>query len=446
VPGEFPVQPPNLPSVDGPKQIATYRRLREVPAGDVDVAVLARRDPDSALRPPRQARRIRVVFRRAFAEFVVRTERAGRPSWPRCLTGPGGTHFWEPEYNRTRCRVLPGTTAWAGRSRLVPPIAPPGRPLFQGQELVIRFSHWGADRNEADLESRLTSSGTFSSRTSGARCDRGVPEGFNTGFVPCGRPAHAARRGVPLVTGEGRALPRSAVPGRPSHTGHPRRKGPALTSVSASFGSTRRDPGRRLDELLDTAAPCFAPRRAAADSNGLLCCPSPAAQRAQCGPAPAAGRALPPRRADTATLRQGIPDYLRMSTTRSTNAPPVGDWRGRRSSSSSCRSRHGMLVLRSPARSLDGATGSSPTWLTSRPNDPTTDCVVLGLPIGYRGLVRVGLSARKLPVFRTFGTASPRGEGVPRPPRVRQPACRTCSTAGAVPAPPVGSAARSPSY
>jgi acyl-CoA synthetase (NDP forming) len=119
----------------------------------------------------------------------------------------------------------------------------------------------------------------------------------------------------------------------------------------------------------------------------------------------AAGLELPELSPETVTtLRQWIPDYLRVSNPVDNGGHPVGDWRGRRILET---------ILADPAVGIlvVPITGAFPPMSDTLVADlvavaETTDkpiCVIWGSPSGTEDAYRRVLLGSRLPVFRTFG-------------------------------------------
>ncbi len=209
-----------------------------------------------------------------------------------------------------------------------------GRPVFQGQEIGIRLTHWAPTGNEVDLE--------FAdfARHFADQPEVGVIacyiEGFKDGRTLMLAADHAARLRKPMVmvkvgkTAAGASMAQS-------HTGHLTGSDAVTSAVFRQFGVTRVG---GLDELLDVSAALARTR----PSGGL-----PAWTRAKKGPGVCvyaisggtgahmadmladAGLRLPDlTKATQKTLHDGlIPAYLRVSNPVDCGGPPVADKRGR---------------------------------------------------------------------------------------------------------------------
>ncbi len=276
-----------------------------------------------------------------------------------------------------------------------------GRPIYQGQELGIRLSHWAPTGNEVDLE--------FADflRHFADQPEVGVIAGYIEGFKD-GRTLmlaldHAAQQRKPVVvvkvgrTDEGQSMAMA-------HTGHLTGSDAVTSAVFRQFGVTRAE---ALDDLLETSA-MFARARPPSRRDPGVCVYSisggTGAHMADL--VAAAGLRLPAlARATQRALHDGlIPDYLRVSNPVDCGGAPVADERGRK-----------ILDLVLADRAVDvlvvpitGALGGFDKPFVRDLVDAagSTDkpiFVVWGSPPGtddtyYRQLLDGGL-----PVFRTFG-------------------------------------------
>ena len=382
---------PNRASVDG---IATYASIVDVP-DEVDVAVLLVNDVDDALRAvAKKGPAFVIVFAAGFAE--VGADGAQRQRELLHLLDGSGVRMLGPNTNMNAFEEfldLPGKAI-----ALITQSGHQGRPVFQGQELGIRFSHWAPTGNEADLAAADFISYFADQPDTGAIA--AYLEGVHDGASFRRAAAHAARQGVPIVivkvgrTEVGRSWAQS-------HTGHLAGADDVTSAVLRQYGIARVD---GLDELLDTAA-LFA--RAGRPSAPGVCVYSisggTSAHMADL--LTAEGIDLPELTADTqTTLREWIPGYLRINNPVDSGGHPVGDWRGRKILDTILADPNvGILVV--------PITGAFPPMSDKFVGDlvdvsQTTDkpiCVVWGSPSGTEEAYRVALLGSQLPVFRTFG-------------------------------------------
>ncbi len=208
-----------------------------------------------------------------------------------------------------------------------------GRPVFQGQEIGIRLSHWAPTGNEVDLE--------FAdfARHFADQPEVGVIacyiEGFKDGRTLMLAADHAARLHKPMVmvkvgkTEAGRSMAQS-------HTGHLTGSDAVTSAVFRQFGVTRVG---GLDELLDVSAalarirPETPPAWAKSKKGPGVCiyAISGGTGAHLADMVSDAGLRLPDLTKPTqAALHDGlIPAYLRVSNPVDCGGPPVADQRGR---------------------------------------------------------------------------------------------------------------------
>jgi acyl-CoA synthetase (NDP forming) len=284
-----------------------------------------------------------------------------------------------------------------------------GRPVFQGQELGIRLTHWAPTGNEVDLE--------FADfcRYFADQPEVGVIacyiEGFKDGRTLQLAADHAARRRVPIVMVKvGRTEAGASM--AQSHTGHLTGSDRVTSAVLRQFGVHRVD---GLDELLEVSMALARTRpdeppawaRAGREPGVVIYAISGGTGAHMADMAAAAGLRLPTLRRDTRrVLHDGlIPRYLRVSNPVDCGGPPVADARGRRILEAILADdRCDVLVV--------PITGAVPAFSDPFTRDlvavaattPKPVFVVWGAPAGtddtyYRRLLDGGL-----PTFRTFGT------------------------------------------
>ncbi|WP_154674430.1 acetate--CoA ligase family protein [Nakamurella lactea] len=383
---------PRRDTVDG---LTCYPSVVEVP-GEIDVAILLVSDVDAVL-PDIAAKGVRfaVIFAAGYAE--VGGDGVERQRALVSTLRAGGVRALGPNTNMNLFEQfrddLPGRSI-----ALVTQSGHQGRPVFQGQELGIKFSHWAPTGNEADLNSAH-----FISYFAGLP-DTGVIAAYLEGF-PDGPGFQralevAARRGVPIVaikvgrTEIGRSWAQS-------HTGHLAGADDVVSALFRQYGVARVN---GLDELLDTAA-LFA--RAVRPTGEGVCVYSISGGTSahMADMLMAAGIDLPELGADTiGQLREWIPGYLRINNPVDNGGHPVGDWRGRKILDA---------ILADPAVGIlvVPITGAFPPMSDAFVADlvavsETTEkpiCVVWGSPVGTEDAYRAGLLGSQLPVFRTFG-------------------------------------------
>jgi len=206
-----------------------------------------------------------------------------------------------------------------------------GRPVFQGQELGIRVSHWAPTGNEVDLE--FADFAKYFADQPEVGVIAAYIEGFKDGRTLMLAADHAARLHKPIVvvkvgrTDEGRSMAKA-------HTGHLTGSDAVVSAVFRQLGVTRVD---GLDELLDTSAafartaPQTPPTWGPKGPGICVYAVSGGTGAHMADMVAAAGLRLPPlTQATQAALHDGlIPPYLRVSNPVDCGGPPVADQRGR---------------------------------------------------------------------------------------------------------------------
>ncbi|MET1000397.1 MAG: acetate--CoA ligase family protein [Acidimicrobiia bacterium] len=208
-----------------------------------------------------------------------------------------------------------------------------GRPIFQGQEIGIRLTHWAPTGNEVDLE--------FAdfARYFADQPEVGVIacyiEGFKDGRTLMLAADHAAKLRKPIVMVKvGRTAAGESMAA--SHTGHLTGSDAVTSAVFRQFGVTRVE---GLDELLDVSAslartqPKSLPAWAMRGTQPGICvyAISGGTGAHMADMVAAAGLRIPDlTRESQRRLHDGlIPAYLRVSNPIDSGGPPVADARGR---------------------------------------------------------------------------------------------------------------------
>ncbi|MCJ7670773.1 MAG: acetate--CoA ligase family protein [Acidimicrobiia bacterium] len=206
-----------------------------------------------------------------------------------------------------------------------------GRPVFQGQELGIRLSHWAPTGNEVDLE--FADFAKYFADQPEVGVIAAYIEGFKDGRTLMLAAEHSVHLHKPIVvvkvgrTDEGASMAQA-------HTGHLTGSDAVVSAVFRQLGVTRVD---GLDELLDTAAAFArtvpkAPPRWGPNGPGICVYAVSGGTGAHMADlVAAAGLRIPPlTKATQAALHDGlIPSYLRVSNPVDCGGPPVADRRGR---------------------------------------------------------------------------------------------------------------------
>jgi acyl-CoA synthetase (NDP forming) len=274
-----------------------------------------------------------------------------------------------------------------------------GRPVFQGQELGIRISHWAPTGNEVDLE--FADFARYFADQPEVAVIAAYVEGFKDGRSLMLAADHAARAQKPIVmvkvgrTDEGRS---AAL----AHTGHLTGSDAVTSAVFRQFGITRAE---GLDDLLDTAT-AFARTKPPAGDGVCVYAISGGTGAHMADMVAAAGLRLPELTAATqAALHDDlIPSYLRVSNPVDCGGPPVADARGRRILDAILADPN-VDVLVVP---ITGAVAifSEPFTRDLVDVAQTTDkpiFVVWGAPPGTDDTYYLRLLDGGLPVFRSFG-------------------------------------------
>ena len=307
-----------------------YKSVFDVP-GDLDlVIILTGRAVDTFEEVLARKPKFAVIFAAGFSE----TGTEGKKLEKRLegLVQSGDVHLLGPNTNLNAFEEFRNDLEGPSIA-LITQSGHQGRPVFQGQEIGIRLSHWAPTGNEVDLE--------FAdfARHFADQPEVGVIacyiEGFKDGRTLMLAADHAAKLRKPMVmvkvgkTEAGRSMAQS-------HTGHLTGSDAVTSAVFRQFGVTRVG---GLDELLDVSAALARTRPEK----------TPAWARGKKGPGVCvyaisggtgahmadmvadAGLRIPDLTKATQTaLHDGlIPAYLRVSNPVDSGGPPVADRRGR---------------------------------------------------------------------------------------------------------------------
>ncbi|MFM7224168.1 MAG: acetate--CoA ligase family protein [Actinomycetota bacterium] len=379
--------------------------LAEVP-GAIDLVIILTGRPDATFAEARaRGARFAVIFAAGFSETGA--EGAQREARLVDLVAGGATRLLGPNTNLNAFEDF-RTDLEGPAIALITQSGHQGRPVFQGQEVGIRLSHWAPTGNEVDLEfADFARYFTDQPEVGALAC---YIEGFRDGRTLMLAADHAAARRVPIVmvkvgrSEAGRSMAQS-------HTGHLTGSDTVVAAAFDQFGVTRVD---GLDELLEVSMalartrPASIPvwaRRGRTPGVGVYAI-SGGTGAHMADLLAAAGLALPELTGTTQrTLHDGlIPDYLRVSNPVDCGGPPVADHRGRRILDAVLADpRIDVLVI-----PITGAVAAFSEPLTRDIVDAARTTtkpvfVVWGAPAGtddtyYRRLLDGGL-----PVFRTFG-------------------------------------------
>jgi acyl-CoA synthetase (NDP forming) len=390
---------PNRTEMDG---VTCYPSILDVP-GDVDLACLLVGDPVDVLPQVIEKKaRFAVLFAAGFAE--VGGDGEAKQAELERLIAASDLHVLGPNTNLNAFELyrddLPGKSI-----ALITQSGHQGRPIFQGQELGIKLSHWAPTGNEADLE--FADFFAYFAAQPDVGAVASYIEGYKNGRSLMLAADAAARHGVPLVTvkvgrtDEGRSMAKA-------HTGHLTGSDAVTSAVFRQFGVTRVD---GLDELLDVAA-MFARTKPPADdlAPGAGVCVysiSGGTGAHMADLCAAAGLGLPALTDETQrALHEWIPPYLRVSNPVDSGGPPVADERGRKILDAIVADPNVALLLVPITGALE--TMSAPFARDLVDVSATTDkpiFVVWGSPVGDEAAYREILLDSQLPVFRTFANA-----------------------------------------
>jgi len=396
---------PNRPTVAGRTCIRSLTDIDE----PVDLVAILVGEPLPILRDAIKANaKFAVVFAAGFNE--VGREGARLQAEMEELIAGSDLHVLGPNTNLNAFEEfrsgLPGKAI-----ALVTQSGHQGRPVFQGQDIGIRLSHWAPVGNEADLEV-ADFVGYFSSlpETGAIAC---YVEGFKNGRTLQLAADQAARQKVPMVavkvgrTDEGTSMAKA-------HTGHLTGSDAVVSAFFRQYGITRVD---GLDQLLEVAATLARTRppspsvlrRLRRGAGGRVCVYSISGGTGAHMADLVAGAGLELPQLAAATQRQlheWIPPYLRVSNPVDNGGPPVRDSRGPKIIEAVIADPNVDLVM----CPITGALPSMADKLTSDlvKAASTTDkpmLVVWGSPIGDEQAYRETLLGSDVPTFRTFTNA-----------------------------------------
>lgn len=301
-------------------------------AGDLDLAVvLTGRAVESFEEVVRREAAFAVIFAAGFAESGADGE--ALEARLAALVRAGRTHLLGPNTNLNAFSEF-RTDLHGPALALVTQSGHQGRPVFQGQELGIRLSHWAPTGNEVDLE--FADFAAYFADQPEVGVIAAYIEGFKDGRTLMLAADHAARARTPIVmvkvgrTEAGRSTAKA-------HTGHLAGTDAVVSAVFRQLGVIRVD---GLDELLETSAalartrplddrpPAWGP-----EGPGICIYTVSGGTGAHMADlVSAAGLRLPPLTEETqAALHDGlIPSYLRVTNPVDCGGPPVASARGRR--------------------------------------------------------------------------------------------------------------------
>ncbi len=372
-----------------------HRRVDDVPADEVDLAVILTADAHEGFRTVLAKRpAYAVIFAAGFAE--VGPEGEARQGELAKLVAASGTHLLGPNTNLNAFELFRDDLA-GPRLALITQSGHQGRPIFQAQDIGIALGYWAPCGNEVDLE--FADFAAWFAEQPEVGVVAAYIEGFKDGRTLRLAADRCAAAGVPIVcvkvgrTEAGRSMAKS-------HTGHLTGSDAVTSAVFRQHGITRVD---GLDELQDTAA-MLARARPPATGGVCVYAISGGTGAHMADLAAAAGLALPDLTAATqAALHEWIPAYLRVSNPVDSGGPPVADERGRKILDAIVADPNvGVLVV-----PITGAVAllSMPFVEDLVAVAEATDkpvCVVWGSPVGTEEAHAVLRASSRLITFRTF--------------------------------------------
>jgi acyl-CoA synthetase (NDP forming) len=308
-----------------------YRSLDEVP-GDLDLAIiLTGRAVDTFEEVLQRKAKFAVIFAAGFSETGAEGEKLEQRL--EGLVRSGDVRLLGPNTNLNAFEDFRDDLEGPSIA-LITQSGHQGRPVFQGQEIGIRLTHWAPTGNEVDLE--------FAdfARYFADQPEVGVIacyiEGFKDGRTLMLAADHAAQLRKPMVIVKvGRTAAGQSMAA--SHTGHLTGSDAVTSAVFRQFGVTRVD---GLDDLLEVSAalartrpdqpPAWAKKQ---KQPGVCVYAISGGTGAHIADLIAdAGLQLPDLTKKTqALLHDGlIPAYLRVSNPVDCGGPPVADERGRK--------------------------------------------------------------------------------------------------------------------
>jgi acyl-CoA synthetase (NDP forming) len=375
----------------------------------LDLVAILVGDPLPILRDAVAARAgFAVVFAAGFAEVGAKGEKL-QEEMERIIEG-GDLHLLGPNTNLNAFEVfredLPGLSI-----ALITQSGHQGRPVFQGQEIGIKLSHWAPTGNEADMESADFINYFSSLPTTGAvAC---YIEGFKNGRTLQLAADAAARRKVPIVAVKVGRTDAGASMAK-AHTGHLTGADDVVSAVFRQYGVHRVD---GLDQLLEVSAalartnapPAPAVRRLVRGAGGRVCVYSISGGTGahMADMVAAAGLELPSlTQASQRQLHEWIPPYLRVSNPVDNGGAPVRDWRGPRILETMLADPNVDLLL----CPISGAVPSMANRLcedlvAAWDASDKPIFVVWGSPVGTEEAYTKTLLESTVPTFRTFTNA-----------------------------------------
>jgi acyl-CoA synthetase (NDP forming) len=387
----YPVHPTKT-EIDG---VPVYPSITDVPGDEpLDLTVVLVGDvltvmPDVV----RRGSRFAVVFAADFAETGPEGEQRQRELG--ALVQDTDTRLLGPNTNMNAFEFfqegLPGRAI-----ALITQSGHQGRPVFQGQEIGIRLSHWAPVGNEVDLEFADFAAWLADQPEVGVIAT--YVEGFKDGRTLQLALDHCAQRAVPVVavkvgrTAQGESMAKA-------HTGHLTGQDAVVDAVFRQYGVTRVD---GLDELLDVSA-AFARTPPPTGTGVCIYSISGGTGAHMADMVAAAGLDLVELQPATqATLREHIPGYLRVSNPVDSGGAPSGDQRGKPILDAILQDP-GVAALICPITGAGSMANRLAKDLVVKAEEHGKPVfVVWGSPVGTEVAYTDILLPSPLPVFRTF--------------------------------------------
>src|ERR1700712_3413601 len=222
-----------------------YKSVFDIP-GDIDLAIiLTGRAEETFEEVLRRKAKFAVIFAAGFSETGA--EGAKRERKLEALVRSGDVRLLGPNTNLNAFEDFRADLEGPAIA-LVTQSGHQGRPVFQGQELGIRLTHWAPTGNEVDLE--FADFARYFADQEEVGVVACYIEGFKDGRTLMLAADHAAQLQKPIVMVKvGRTETGSSM--AQSHTGHLTGSDAITDAVFRPLGVTR---GDGLDELLEVSA------------------------------------------------------------------------------------------------------------------------------------------------------------------------------------------------
>ena len=373
-----------------------YRTIAEVPEQVDLVAILTGAAVDTFEEVQAAGARFAVIFAAGFSEVGKDGEKL--EARLRSLVESGDTRLLGPNTNLNAFSDFREDLTGPALA-LITQSGHQGRPIFQGQEIGIRMSHWAPTGNEVDLE--YADFARYFADQPEVGVIAAYIEGFKDGRTLMLAADHAAQLRKPLVvvkvgrTDAGRAMAKA-------HTGHLAGSDAVVSAAFRQVGITRVD---GLDDLLETSM-AFARTKPPTGDGVCIYSPSGGTSAHMADMAAAAGLHLPTlTKATQRTLHDGlIPTYLQVSNPVDCGGPPIGDERG-------LKILQALVADPNVAALIVPVAGAVDMFSEGLSRDcaivaKTTDkpiFMVWGAPPGTDDHYYFKMLDGGLPVFRTFG-------------------------------------------